>query len=124
MRLRTLYIQGDFITVLKLLKDVGVAFKDTGGAADEYKHVLRELESLVAIQQELQSLPATIGDVSQVNAIRGQAQFSLQKASEFLVQIRVLHVKGIIMRASQRRNGQLSSLTEYQSFAKSWLRQV
>jgi hypothetical protein len=78
---------GDFIAIIGLFKDVGVALKESGGAADDYQHIVRELESIVAVLQAVQSVPNTSSDVSQVNAIRSQAQSSQQLLAAFLKRI-------------------------------------
>ena len=47
-------IPGDFVTVLNLFKDIGVALKDHGGASDDYRRTVNELETIKAILLQLQ----------------------------------------------------------------------
>jgi hypothetical protein len=62
---------------------VGVALKETGGASSDYQEVARQLETLVSILQEVQSLKATKTDLHLINAIRGQAQLSQETLITF-----------------------------------------
>jgi hypothetical protein len=86
-------LTGDFIAAVKLVKDVSFALKDTGGAADDYQDVVRELESLVAVFQEVQSLPAASNNSVLLNAIRRQAQLSQQTITLFLERIQKYNTK-------------------------------
>ena len=75
---------GDFVTVLNLFKEIGLALRDHGGASDDYQQTVGELETISAILQQLQCLPSVTPNVSQVNAIKGQAQLSQDAVSKFL----------------------------------------
>jgi hypothetical protein len=61
--------------------------KDTGGAADHYQEVVKKLEGLVAIFQEIQSIPAVSSNPTLINAIHGQAQQSHKTIKDFLKRI-------------------------------------
>jgi hypothetical protein len=65
---------GQFVTILTLSKDVGIALKDHGGAASGYQSIITYLQTIEAI---LLSRYTSKGDGrghSQANAIRTQAQ--------------------------------------------------
>ena len=44
---------GDFVQAIRLLDDVRRALKDTGGAVDEYKNVLLELQQLEIVLEHI-----------------------------------------------------------------------
>lgn len=74
----------DFVTVLNLFKDIGLALRDRGGASEDYRRTVAELETIKAILQQLQSLPSAAPNASYVNAIKGQALLSQNEVSGFL----------------------------------------
>jgi hypothetical protein len=75
---------GDFVTVLNLFKEIGLALRDHGGASEDYRRTVAELETVKAILQQLQSLPSAVPNVSYVNAIKGQALLLQNEVSGFL----------------------------------------
>ena len=75
---------GDFVTVLNLFKEIGLALRDHGGASDDYQKTIEELETINEILQQLQCLPSATADLSQINAIKAQAQLSQHAVSRVL----------------------------------------
>jgi hypothetical protein len=61
------------LTLADLVRKVGKALKASGGAAQEYQHVIIELKGLEAVLQHLEALEPTEDNISHVNAIRGMA---------------------------------------------------
>jgi hypothetical protein len=68
------FLVGDFIAAISLIKKVSVALKDSGSAADDYENLLRELQQLQALLEQLGDLPATSStSLNYYNAVRGMA---------------------------------------------------
>jgi hypothetical protein len=78
---------GDFIAAAELTAKVIKALKETGGATSEFQNVLKELGSLHAILQHLQTLPVTESNLTYVNAVRALAQDCQKPLEDFLKQI-------------------------------------
>lgn len=80
------FAAGDFIAATKLIVDVSKALKDAGGASDEYRSLLAELELLQNILTELQSTsssrPCPGGPLA--GYARQQYGITLETLSEFL----------------------------------------
>ncbi|KAL8880392.1 MAG: hypothetical protein Q9198_002189 [Flavoplaca austrocitrina] len=64
---------GDFISTINLIRKIGKALKETGGAASEYQDAVVELTGLQHALQHLEALQPTQDNAGQVNAIRGMA---------------------------------------------------
>lgn len=75
------------MAAISIFKDIGVALKDTGGAASDYQSVISHLESLLLILQEIEALRSTQQDLSYINAICGQAQVSHETVKAFAQKI-------------------------------------
>lgn len=78
---------GDFITTIKLFKDVASALKDQGGALDDYQKTLRNLETTSAILSCLANLNESSSDAASVNAIRSLAHLIQKDVDSFLTGI-------------------------------------
>lgn len=83
----TSYAKGDFLACANILQDVGLALRDHGGASSKYQQKLRELESIQAVLEELQSTKNIGDNPVLLNAIRGQAQAVQYAVSNFLGKI-------------------------------------
>jgi hypothetical protein len=44
---------GDFVSAIRIVKDICRALRDTGGAKDEFQHVLIDLQHLVILLEQL-----------------------------------------------------------------------
>src|SRR5437868_2898214 len=80
---------GDFISAVKLIVDVSKALKDAGGASDEYRNVVTELELLQNVLTQLQPRTALCSSQSSTsnpfNAYaKQQADLTLATLSDFL----------------------------------------
>jgi hypothetical protein len=65
---------GDFISAIILIKKVSQALRDSGGAAEDYQCLLRELQQLQLLLEQLRDLPATSSSsMNHYNAVRGMA---------------------------------------------------
>lgn len=65
---------GDIITAIALIKKVSVALKDSGGAAEDYQCLLRELQQLQLLFEQLNDLPtSSSSSLNHYNAVRGMA---------------------------------------------------
>lgn len=78
---------GDFITVINLFKDVGLALKDSGGAASNFQMALRDLQAISNILLHLKKLKFTHGTLSEANAIRALAYQAQEEVQLFLDKI-------------------------------------
>ncbi|KAH7071624.1 hypothetical protein FB567DRAFT_538512 [Paraphoma chrysanthemicola] len=78
---------GDFIAAADLIHKVAKALKDKSGAANEYQHVLIELESLARTLKHLEALQPTESNAAHVNAIRGMALTCRWPLQDFLEKI-------------------------------------
>lgn len=70
-----------------LIAKVSKALKDEAGAANEYQHVLLELQALERTLRHLQVLEPTDSNVEHVNAVRGMALACRIPLQEFLVKL-------------------------------------
>lgn len=84
------FATGDFLACANTLKDIGLALRDHGGASSKYQQTLRELESIQAVLEELQSTKNIGDNPVLLNAIRGQAQAVQYAVSHFLGKISTL----------------------------------
>ncbi|CAM1509911.1 Fc.00g002460.m01.CDS01 [Cosmosporella sp. VM-42] len=77
---------GDFVAALRLIVDVSKALKDTGGAADEYRQVLVELQLLQKVIQLLQSRAGPQPNASDPFSAyaKQQTDLTLQSLADFL----------------------------------------
>lgn len=65
---------GDFISAFVILNDIRKALRDSGGAEEEFREVLLDLQQLEIVLQWLEGGNwGRSGDLSHVNAIRGMA---------------------------------------------------
>ncbi|OAL48500.1 hypothetical protein IQ07DRAFT_102796 [Pyrenochaeta sp. DS3sAY3a] len=64
---------GDFISAAALIKKVADALKSAGGAANEYQHVVIELEGLDRALKAVAALKVNESNAAHANAIRGMA---------------------------------------------------
>ncbi|KAF2464136.1 uncharacterized protein BDR25DRAFT_243095 [Lindgomyces ingoldianus] len=64
---------GDFISAALLIKRVSDALKTAGGAAEDYQHVVIELEGLDRALKAVAALNPNESNALHVNAIRGMA---------------------------------------------------
>jgi hypothetical protein len=78
---------GDFIAVLNLFKDLGLALHDQAGSSSDYQKTVVDLETIAAILLELQNLQPADGNLSQINSIRGQASRIFHDVQQFLSSI-------------------------------------
>lgn len=60
---------GDFVATLQLITKIIAAFKDSGGASEEYRHLLLELETLFGFLRHLDSIRATDNNLTHVGAV-------------------------------------------------------
>ncbi len=44
---------GDFVSAINIAKDICRALRDTGGAKDEFQHVLTDLQHLTVLLEQL-----------------------------------------------------------------------
>jgi hypothetical protein len=70
--------------VINLFKDVGLALKDSGGAASSFQTALRDLSIISNILSHLEGLKANHSAVSEANAIRALAQQAQYQVQLFL----------------------------------------
>ena len=75
---------GDFVSVLNLFKEIGVALKAHGGASEDYQKTLQHLTAVHAILLQLEKIKSSTGGLTQINAIRGQAQLIQHDVEIFL----------------------------------------
>ena len=80
---------GDFVAAIGVIAKVSKALKDSGGASDEYQHVLRDLQQLELIfSQLLPAAPgAADGSTTANPAIQTHVKISLQVLQAFLTRI-------------------------------------
>src|SRR5271156_2868466 len=74
----------NFISVLNLFKEIGVALKDHGGASEDYQKTLRHLTAVHTVLLQLEKFKSSTGGLTQINAIRGQAQLIQHEVEIFL----------------------------------------
>jgi hypothetical protein len=79
---------GDFMSFLNLFKEIGVALKDHGGASEDYQKTLQHLTAVHTVLLELEKFKSSTGGLTQINAIRGQAQLIQHEVEKFLKKIR------------------------------------
>ncbi|PMD62077.1 uncharacterized protein K444DRAFT_525361 [Hyaloscypha bicolor E] len=76
---------GDFVSAIKIVKDICRALRDTGGAKDEFQHVLIDLQHLVILLEQLNhGVWDHGGDAGHLNAIKGMALTCKTPLQEFL----------------------------------------
>lgn len=79
---------GDFVSAIKIVKDICRALRDTGGAKDEFQHVLIDLQHLVILLEQLNHGAWDHGgDAGHLNAIKGMALTCKTPLQEFLEKI-------------------------------------
>jgi hypothetical protein len=62
--------------------------KDHGGASDDYRKTLQHLTAVYAVLLELENFSSSVGTLTQINAIRGQAQLIQKDVEQFLKKIK------------------------------------
>lgn len=65
---------GDLIATIKLLKDIGKALDQHGGAPAHYQKTIRGLDTIQAVLSQLETFASRSSDVTRKNAIRGLSQ--------------------------------------------------
>jgi hypothetical protein len=76
---------GDFVSTIKIVKDICRALRDTGGAKDEFQHVLIDLQHLgILLEQLNHGVWDHGGDAGHLNAIKGMALTCKTPLQEFL----------------------------------------
>jgi hypothetical protein len=70
-----------------LITKVSKALNDKAGAANDYQHVLLELQALERTLRHLQALEPTASNADHVNAVRGMALTCRIPLQEFLVKL-------------------------------------
>jgi hypothetical protein len=64
----------DFAAAICLIRKIWIALEDAGGASAEFQHLLRELQGLQIVLEQLRDLPASSSSSqSHYNAIRGMS---------------------------------------------------
>jgi hypothetical protein len=76
------------VSVLNLFKEIGVALKDHGGASEDYQKTLQHLTVVHIVLLQLEKFKSSTGGLTQVNAIRGQAQLIRRDVENFLKTIK------------------------------------
>jgi hypothetical protein len=80
---------GDFVTALKLIRDISFALRDVSGAATEYRLLLEELQHLEMILKQLQDMRMwSAQSQTNYNAICGMARTIEKPLIEFLNKIK------------------------------------
>ena len=83
---------GDFINAIGLINQVRKALKDVGGAEDDIRTVLQELQQLELLLTQLRDGHwGHGGDISHVNAIRGVALSCESFLKDFLRKVEGFH---------------------------------
>ena len=79
---------GDFVAAIKLLNDIRKALRDIGGAEDEFKHVLIDLQHLEIILEQLNHGTWDQGaDAGHLNAVKGMALTCKIPLQDFLAKM-------------------------------------
>lgn len=78
------YSAGDFIATIEVIAKVITAFKDSGGASEEYRQLLHQLETLLGLLKHLSSIRSTDSNLTHVNAIKVAAISCRAPLQEFL----------------------------------------
>lgn len=79
---------GDFLTVGRLIVDIGLSLRDVGGSASEYQELQRELESLQRTLHHIDKLKARAGQQPAIDGIKWAALMCQYPLQEFLTKIR------------------------------------
>jgi hypothetical protein len=65
---------GDFATTIQLIVKISKALRDASDAPTEFTYLLQDLQHLIVVLEQLQSLPpSSAHNVNHFNAIRGMA---------------------------------------------------
>lgn len=64
------YSAGDFVATISLIVKVIAAFKDSGAASEEYLQLVSQLETLLNLMQQLDSIQASSRNTAHVDAIK------------------------------------------------------
>jgi hypothetical protein len=79
---------GDFVQAISLLNDVRKALRDTGGAKDEFQHVLVDLQHLEILLEQLNCGAWDHGgDAGHLNAVKGMALTCKVPLQDFLARV-------------------------------------
>jgi hypothetical protein len=79
---------GDFVSAIKIVKDICQALRESGGAKDEFQHVLIDLQHLETLLEQLDHNAWDYGgDAGHLNAIKGMALACRIPLEEFLKKI-------------------------------------
>ena len=100
---------GDFIAVVNLLRQVGIALKDSGGARDDFWNTITKLETTRAILSCIANFEGSKEDLATVHAIHSLASQIQGDVERFISKI-------------QRYQGKIGSVQArhfgYSTFAK------
>ena len=78
---------GDFIAVINLLRKVGIALKENGGARDDYQKTIAKLEITKSILSWIASIKDREGESASVHAIHSLANLIRDDVESFLARI-------------------------------------
>lgn len=78
---------GDFIAIVKLLREITKALQKHGGAQSHYQRTVQNLNIIQAILSQFESFTSRSGNATRINAIRGCAQSAAQEVNTFLKDI-------------------------------------
>ena len=78
---------GDLVALIKILKSAGSSLKASGGAADDFQHVVKQLEDRVAVLEAIANDKAITGNQTYSNAIRARAQSMKHEIERLLADI-------------------------------------
>jgi hypothetical protein len=78
---------GDFITAISLLRKVGIALKENGGARDDYQKTIGKLETTRAILSWITTFEDCDGDSPSIHAIHSLAKLIQDDVESFLARI-------------------------------------
>jgi phage host-nuclease inhibitor protein Gam len=78
---------GDLVALIKILKSAGGSLKASGGSADDFQHVVKQLEDRAAVLETIANDKAITGNQMYSNAIRAQAQSMTHKIKRLLADI-------------------------------------
>ncbi len=82
------FLFGDFVQAIKILNDIHKALQDVGGAEDEFKYGLVDVQQLEILLDQLnRGSWDEGGDVGYLNAVKGMALTCQVPVQEFLAKI-------------------------------------
>ena len=84
---------GDIIALIKLLKSIGKGLKDHGGAAEDFQHIVRELEQSANVFDVIHSIPLPDDYSQQKERILGVADGLHQTTAKLYTKLSKCEVK-------------------------------